>query len=40
MSYDIRIADMILVVGWIEGKLDVLVAFSDGKVKQELLNAE
>lgn len=34
------IADMVLNVGWVEGKLDVLAAFSDGKVRQELLNAK
>ena len=34
------IADMVLTVGWIEGKLEVLAAFSDGKVRQELLNAK
>lgn len=34
------IADMVLNVGWVEGKLDVLAAFSDGKVRQELLNTK
>ena len=34
------IPDMVLTVGWIEGKLEVLAAFTDGKVKQELLNAK
>lgn len=34
------IADMILTVGWIEGKLEILASLSDGKVKQELLNAK
>ena len=34
------IPDMVLAVGWIEGKLEVLAAFTDGKVKQELLNAK
>lgn len=34
------IVDMVLTVGWIEGKLEVLASLSDGKVKQELLNAK
>lgn len=34
------IMDMILMVGWVEGKLEVLATFSDGRVKQELLNAK
>ena len=34
------IPDMVLTVGWIDGKLEVLAAFTDGKVKQELLNAK
>ena len=34
------IADMVLTAGWIEGKIEVLAAFSDGKVRQELLNAK
>ena len=34
------VMDMVLNVGWVEGKLDVLAAFSDGKVRQELLNAK
>lgn len=34
------IADMVLMVGWVEGKLEVLASFSDGRVKQELLNAK
>ena len=34
------IADMVLTVGWVEGKLEILAAFSDGKVKQELMNAK
>jgi len=34
------IMDMVLTVGWIEGKLEVLASLSDGKVKQELLNAK
>lgn len=34
------IMDMILTVGWIEGKLEALASFSDGRVKQELLNAK
>jgi hypothetical protein len=34
------IADMVLTVGWVEGKLEVLAALSDGKVSQELLNAK
>lgn len=41
MTNDKRgIPDMVLTVGWIEGKLKVLAAFTDGKVKQELLNAK
>lgn len=34
------IIDMVLTVGWIEGKLEVLASLSDGRVKQELLNAK
>ena len=34
------IMDMVLTVGWIEGKLEVLASLSDGRVKQELLNAK
>lgn len=34
------IMDMVLTIGWVEGKLGVLAAFTDGKVKQELLNAK
>lgn len=34
------IADMVLTVGWIEGKLEVLASLSDDRVKQELLNAK
>lgn len=34
------IMDMVLTVGWIEGKLEVLASLTDGKVKQELLNAK
>lgn len=35
-----NIMDMVLTVGWIEGKLEVLASLSDGRVKQELLNAK
>lgn len=34
------IMDMVLTVGWVEGKLEVLASLSDGRVKQELLNAK
>ena len=34
------IADMVLTVGWVEGKIEALAAFNDGKVKQELLGAK
>ena len=34
------IMDMVLTVGWIEGKLEVLASLSDGRFKQELLTAK
>jgi len=34
------IMDMVLTIGWIEGKLEVLASLSDGRFKQELLNAK
>lgn len=33
-------ADMILSIGYVQGKIDALSAFTDGKVRQELLNAK
>ena len=41
MEIDKRgIVDMVLTVGWIEGKLDVVSEFTDGKTKQEILKAK